>query len=216
MTGTRARKITLLTTFFLVVLVFVGGCRKAGLWLVKEDIPVHADVTVMLMGNIPDRVLQVADLYNRGISGKIWMVEDSFEGYRTLEERGVKVISNCTRARQAMIELGIPKDSIVIIPGDAVSTQMEVVKVSEFLDSKPEINSVLIVSSASHMRRASVIFTYAFRQLEHPVAVYSCPSSYSRFYASRWWKNKEDIQHVVIEYMKLGNFYLFDSKELRK
>ena len=216
MTGTRTRKIALLTTFFMVVMVFVGGCRKAGLWLVKEDIPVHADVTVMLMGSIPDRVLQVADLYNRGISGKIWIVEESIGNYHALEERGVKVVRNCTRARQALIELGIPEDSIVIIPGDAVSTQMEAVKVSESLDSKPEIKSVLIVSSASHMRRASVIFTTAFRQLEHPVAVYICPSSYSQFHASRWWKNREDIQQVVFEYMKLGSFYLFDRKELRK
>ncbi len=209
-------KIVLLSTLFVATIVFIGGCRKAGSWLVKESTPGHADVMVMLMGSIPNRVLQVADLYERGISGKVLMVEESIGDYQSLEDRGVRVTSNSTRAMRALVELGIPKDSIVILPGNSVSTQMEAVKVKEFLASNSGIKSVLIVSSASHMRRASLIFTNAFKQLEDPVEVHCSPSSYSRFNGTRWWRNREDIQDVMMEYVKLGSFYLFDRKELRK
>ena len=60
--------------FFIIILViltvtYIGGCRRAGRWLVKEDVPPHADAMVILMGNFPDRVLQAADLYHEGRAG---------------------------------------------------------------------------------------------------------------------------------------------------
>ena len=42
--------------FFIILItlsaVYIGGCRRAGTWLVKEDVPGHADAMVLLMGSI--------------------------------------------------------------------------------------------------------------------------------------------------------------------
>ena len=65
------RRIYILGILILFLLLAVGSCRKAGSWLVKEDNPVHADVMVMLMGSFADRILQVADLYEQGVAGKV-------------------------------------------------------------------------------------------------------------------------------------------------
>jgi len=200
----------------IVLLLLAGACRKAGTWLVKEDQPGQADAMVLLMGSIPDRVLQTADLYGRRVAGKVVVVEESMGAYRVLEERGARIISNSTQARNALVVLGIPEDSIVILPGDATSTQMEAEIIRDYLSINPAIETVLLVSSPAHTRRASMIFKAAFKTLEHPVGVYNSPSSYTTFYAEKWWRTKEDIQKVVLEYLKMGNFILFERRQLKQ
>ena len=200
----------------IVLLLLAGTCRKAGTWLVKEDQPGQADAMVLLMGSIPDRVLQTADLYGQKVAGKVVVVEESMGAYRVLEERGARIISNSTQARNALVVLGIPEDSIVILPGDATSTQMEAEIIRDYLSINPAIETVLLVSSPAHTRRASMIFKAAFKSLEHPVSVCSSPSSYTTFYAEKWWRTKEDIQKVVLEYLKMGNFVLFERRQLKQ
>lgn len=198
-----------------ILLLAVGGCRKAGTWLVKSDDPGHADAIILLMGSISDRVLQTADLYHENVVGKVWIVEEGMGAYRTLEERGVQIISNITQVRDALITMGIPADSIVILPGDATSTQMEAEITRDYLVTQSGIDTLLLVSSANHTRRAFKIFEAAFSTFEEPVALYCSPSSYTNFDAEKWWRRRDDIQDVFMEYLKLVNFVLFEKRELR-
>ena len=205
-----------LSVVLVVLLLAVGGCRRAGIWLVKADDPVHADAMILLMGSFSERVLQTADLYRENMAGEVWIVEEGMGAYRTLEERGVQMISNSTQARNALITLGVPADSIVILPGDASSTRMEAVITRDYLVARTGIDTLLLVSSAEHTRRAFKIFEAALKPIEEPVALYCSPSSYSNFHAKKWWRRRNDIQEVFMEYLKLANFYLFERRELRK
>ncbi len=202
------------------VLVFlvlaVGSCRKAGTWLVKADDPDHADVIVILMGSISDRVLQVADSYNDGVAARVWIVEEGMGAYRALEERGVQLISNSTQAKNALVSLGIPADSIEILPGDANSTRMEAELVRDHLLTQTGIDTILLVTSSSHTRRGFNLFKAAFHPMGKPPVLYCSSNSYTDFNASKWWRNKNHIQEVIDEYMKLVNFVLFERPELRK
>jgi len=169
---------------------------------------------VILMGNIPDRVLQAADLYNRGIAGRVIIVEESMGAFKKLEERGAHIISNTTQARNAAVSLGIPADSITILPDFARSTQQEAMIIREYLTNFTEIDTILHVTSEPHTRRASIIFRKAFEAKGNKVLVCSSPSIYSNYRAVGWWKYKEEIQSVVGEYVKLVNFWLFDLQKL--
>jgi uncharacterized SAM-binding protein YcdF (DUF218 family) len=209
-------RIIKIAVVLLILLLAVGSCRKAGSWLVKEDHPGHADVMVMLMGTIADRVLQTADLYTAGVAGKVWVVESEMGAYKALEERGVQIISNSTQARNALITLGIPADSILILPGDAASTRMEAEILRDYLYTQPGIDTLLLVTSTEHTRRAFKIFKAAFHPLEEPPGIYCSPNSYTNFHAEKWWRSKDDIEEVADEYMKLVNFVLFERGELRK
>jgi len=209
-------RIIKLGILLVIVLLAVGGCRKAGRWLVKNDNPGHADVMVLLMGSISDRVLQTADLYAEGVAGKVWIVEAAMGASRALEERGVQLISNTTQVKNALVSLGIPADSIVILPGDATSTRMEAGIVRDYLDTRTGIHSILLVTASLHTRRAFKLFRAAFHSLPEPPQLYCSPSSYTNFNAEKWWRNKEDIQSVVLEYMKLTDFVLFERRALRK
>ncbi|RLD91702.1 MAG: hypothetical protein DRJ29_13765 [Bacteroidetes bacterium] len=209
------KRIYILAVLTVILILAVGSCRKAGTWLVKADNPPHADVMVMLTGSISDRVLQTADLYNEGVATRLWIVEEGMGASRALEARGVKLISNTTQVKSAMITLGIPADSIRIVPGDAASTRMEAEIVRSYLHSQTGIDTLLLVTSAAHTRRAFKIFKAAFSPLDEPPVVCCSPSTYTDFHPEKWWRSKEDIQEVVNEYMKLTNFVFFERRELR-
>ena len=201
---------------FVIVLLAVGSCRKAGSWLVKADDPAYADVMVMLVGSISDRVLQTADLYYEGVAGKVWLVEAGMGADSTLKERGVQLISKSTQIRNSLISLGIPADSISLLPGGATSTQMEAEIVRDYLHKQTGMDTLLLVSSASHTRRASMIFKAAFDPLEEGILLYCSPNHYTNFHAEKWWRSREDIERVVMEYLKMVNFVLFQKRELRR
>ena len=188
----------------------LAGCRKAGEWLVKKDESLHADAMVILMGSVPDRILQAVDLYNNGVADKVLIVEGSMSGFRELKERGANFISGVEQVRNAAVDLGITAESIFMLKGNAKSTQEEALVVRKYLSENPSIDTLLLVSSSFHMRRAYMIFKSALRREEDPVYILSSPSTYTDFDAKKWWKSKEGIETVLLEYIKLMNFVLIE------
>ena len=209
-------KILFLLLLIIVIVICIGGCHKAGRFLVKEELPPRADALVILMGNFPERVLQAFDLYRDGRADRIVIVEESMGPYQNLEERGVRIETNSEQAVRSLITLGVPADSITLLPGDARSTLDEAVAVRDFLDHKPEADTLILVSSPAHMRRAALIFNRALRYQPVPVTIGCSPSSYSGFNPDKWWRRKEDIQSVMSEYLKICSFLLFEKRELKR
>jgi len=125
-------------------------------------------------------------------------------------------MSSSNRARYALIGLGVPEDSIVVLSGAATSTSMEAEITREYLLTQNGIDTLLLVTSTYHTRRAFKIFEAAFKPIEEPLTLYCSQSSYSRFSAEKWWRHRHDIEHVMMEYLKLANFYLFEKRDLRK
>ncbi len=200
--------------FLILILVSVTTCRNAGTWLVKKDPPAHADALVLLMGSIPDRVLEASDLYKAGLTDRVVIVEESMGAYRELEARGAHIISNTQQCRNAAIALGIPSESIVVLPGDACSTQQEAIIIRDYIKNRNGIDTILLVTSSDHTRRASMIFEKAFEKSGMQVVVYSCPSKYSKYNGKGWWKQKEGIQVVLFESVKIANFLFIEKYRL--
>jgi uncharacterized SAM-binding protein YcdF (DUF218 family) len=208
-------KIPLLGILVIFILLFIGGCRNAGKWLVKDDCQPDADAIVILMGSISDRTLQAFDLYQKNVADKIIIVEAGMGAYKALEERGVYIISNTTQVQNALISLGVPPDKIIILQGDATSTKMEAMIVLEYLKSNNSIHTVTLVTSPDHTRRASMIFGAAYKNKSPQVSFYSCPSTYAHFDPDRWWKSRDGIETVLLEYLKIGSYLLFEKRKLK-
>jgi len=196
---------------------YIGGCRRAGTWLVKESVPSHADALVLLMGNFTDRVLQTADLYRSGIADRVIIAEESMGGYKGLTDRGVKIISHTSQAVRSLVALGVPADSITILRGDARSTLDEAVIVRDYIGTNPGLDTLILVSSPYHLRRSSVIFGKAFKEAGLTVFTGTSGSgTYTGFDADRWWRSKEDIQHVLTEVIKIGSFVTVEGRRLKR
>jgi len=198
-----------------LIIFYIGGCRRLGNWLVRDDKPEHADAMVLLMGGISDRVLQAVDLFHEGKARRLIIVEESMGPYKTIQKRGATIISNTRQICNAAISMGVPPDSIVILDGDARSTLSEVVIVRDFIAGNRLIDTLILVTSAPHTRRAGMIFESAFRANDMQIEILCSPSVYSAFHAERWWKDKEGIQDVLSELIKIGNFLIFEKKQLK-
>jgi len=207
------------STLFLVLLLilaitYIGGCRRAGAWLVKEDVPGHADAIILLMGNFPERVLQVYDTWESGQADRVIIVEESMGAFAALESRGASIMSNSEQAAGSLVAFGIPRDNIVLLPGNARSTLDEAYAVGKYLAGNSETDTLILVSSPAHMRRAHIIFKRTLRSMDKAVVIGCKPSSYSSFNGVKWWRRKEDIQTVFSEYIKIASFMLIEKHKL--
>lgn len=205
--------------FFIVLtglcVVCISGCRRAGQWLVKEDLPKHADALVILMGNFSERVLQAVDVYDKDLANRMIIVYESMGPYRELESRGALIVRTTEQARDAAVALGVPADSIIMLPGDASSTLDEAIAVRDYLKLKPSVDTLILVSSPAHMRRAHMIFRASLHNSPQKILVGCSPSRYSDFNPGKWWRRKEDVQSVLSEYVKIISFVLFEHRQLK-
>ncbi len=209
----------ILVFIFLIIVVsafYISGCRRTGHWLMKESVPPHADAIVLLMGSFPERVLEAVDLYHEGKSARLLIVYESMGPYQVLESRGADIMRTTEQARDAAIDLGVPADSITMLPGEARSTLDEAVVIREYIRDKPDIDTLLLVSSPAHMRRSYMIFRKILGNSGKPIYVGTSPSTYSSFNPDKWWKRKEDIQSVVSEMVKILSFLTIERREDRK
>lgn len=199
-----------LIIFTLGILLFT----RAGSYLVRADSFKHGDAMVLLMGNWPERLLHANDLYSAGVSGSLLLVEEDNGALKWLNEKGIALESTSQQCFRAAIALGIPHYRINLLPGDAQSTQMEAIVARKFLYKCSGIDTLIVVSSPSHTRRAGMIFEEAIKSLDRKVLLYTSPSPYSDFTGEKWWNDREDIQIVVMEYLKIFNFLVFEQWEL--
>lgn len=193
------------------------GIIDAGNWLIKQDESLLSDAIVVLMGSVNDRILHAMDIYEEGWASRMIMVETASPSrIELIEERGGIHTSNTMQSRALAIDMGFPPDSIIILQGGARSTLEEFTIILEYLMTCPDMDTLIIVSSADHMRRASIIINTASDFSRNDLEICCQPSVYSDFCPSKWWKNKEDIQAVSMEYLKLAHFFFFEKRKLKK
>lgn len=197
--------------FVLIVVGVVLMLLEAGSFLVKKDKLYRADAIVLLMGSIPDRVLQTELIYKQGLGRRIILVEENMEGFHDLRKRGSPIVSNTDQCYNALVYLGINEEFINVLPGSARSTIQEALIIKDFIKSNPSVDTLILVSSPSHTRRASMIFSKILKHYEVPAVIYTSPGEKSTFNAARWWKSREDIQYVLTEYVKILSFLFIDQ-----
>lgn len=200
----RGRRRKIFAGLLLLLLLFLLLVPpRMGRWLVVEAELQPAGAMVILMGSIADRALEAKDVYEQGYATSIVMVKPRQRGAVHLEPYGVELPSNSELTAYALGELGVPQDSIRILPGGAVSTREEAQIIRNFLEENPQIDSFILVSSRAHLRRGNMIFRKELRKLDHPVQIIPRPSSYSEFREDKWYRHRESAKSVFLEYLKI-------------
>lgn len=197
--------------FILIVLLFL---RFGGEILVVEDdvADVEGAMLVLLMGSVGDRSLGAYELYENGTVDHILMVESYLARRELLDEKNIHIPEDAELSKQILTELGVPEEDITVLPGDAESTKDEALAVKRYIENHPEIDTIIITTSKYHSLRSKQIFKKALKNED--VVIYSSPTPYDRFQARGWYQNREDIQRVVMEYLKLANHYLYEQFQL--
>lgn len=203
--------IGIIVIFFLLILFLWFSRAKIGQILVTSDPVIESDLIVVLMGSTYDRILQAADLYHDDYADRIVFIDSYIEARELAENRGVQVYGNALISQMAAMDLGISEEAILTLPGYARSTQDEALVIRNYLDKNQEINRLILVTSRSHSSRSKKIFQKAFQTLNRDIQIISIPSQYDSFDADHWWKDREGMKQVVLEYLKLIHFYFHEQ-----
>lgn len=197
--------LVILLAFFVFLSIFI--VPNLGQWLVVMDELQESDLIVVLMGSVYDRILEVADLYDEGYSDRIVLINSYITAKDIITNRGIKAYGDTMLSKMAAIDLGIPEEDVLILEGNSRSTQDEALTIREYIRNNGEIESIILVTSKYHSGRAKKIFKKALSVLDREIDVYCSPSKYDPSNVDQWWRNREDFQWVVFEYLKLANFY---------
>ncbi|MBN1402117.1 MAG: YdcF family protein [Anaerolineae bacterium] len=195
----RARWPGCLVLLLLAVLVVILG----PLWLpwiarvlVVDQPPVAADAMMVLGGgdgSVQDRAIQ---LYNEGWAPLI--ISSGEPPNLPGPER-----SYAELGADYMIERGVPRESILVVP-QATSTYEEAV-VCLALCQERGVERLLVIADPYHTRRTSLTFGHVFR--DAPITLTFVGARPDWFDPSDWWKSERPVLAVFQEYLKLG-YYL--------
>lgn len=190
-----------------VVLALAVYCfDQLGPFLAKEDALQKADAILVLAGTPMRRPLEAADLYLAGYGSRIVLTRATREGgERALVERGVPFAEDVVRAHDALVQLGIPDEAILVPARIHDSTAAEAITLRE-LAGRHGWRSIIIVSSKYHLRRAGFAFRRELRGTN--VQVMMRGTRYDGLEPDRWWRRRGDLREIVPEVPKLVAYVL--------
>ena len=163
-------------------------------FLIIEDPIQHADIIHVIAGG-DHRTNYGISLYQQGYGDVLFFTG----GWCTLHHD-----VHAEHSQQMALEQGVDADDIFIDPTEITSTYMEAERLKAYIETSPkEINSVIIVSDAFHMRRAR----WAYRRVlgkEIDLIMAPVPLELSP-YQREWWRDTESTTMIKEEYLK--SFY---------
>ena len=191
----------------ILFVLFVPLLGFAGRQMVQVDPPERSDAMLVLASSL-DRIIEAADLYQQGYAPVILLTQtypNASEQY--LLDRGIDVERNEERRERVLEALGVPGDSIMILPGLVDSTADEARVFADWSKGR-SIASVMIVTSVYHTGRTRLTFE---RTLDGtPIVVRVHPSSLVRFDPDAWWRSRDTLRTGIIEFQKLVYYRLFE------
>lgn len=205
--------LVILIVAFLALIVFA---LKAGGWLVRNDELRPSDLIVIMMGPVPDRALQAAELYQKGFAKHIVFTNEFQPGADQLEPLGIKLETTADVFRKALVKLGVPDSAIILLPYVSSSTQDEALWIAKFLADNPQYQSLILVTSSYHSRRAGAIFRQVLRHLPDRLQMTVSPNPYTSFRVEDWWKDRMSAKLLILEYIKWTHFQLSERWRIKK
>jgi uncharacterized SAM-binding protein YcdF (DUF218 family) len=189
---------------FMLASVAVGGwlvrepvlVGAADLWIVSDSIT-RADAIVVLGGGLEIRPIVAAELWRRGLAGKILISQVSEE--RTASTGGIP--SDSELNREALLKLGVPAGAIEKFGTASTNTRDEAVALREWAE-RNAASVFIIPSEIFPARRVRWIFRREFFGTAVSIEVPSFERpGYTRW---DWWKTEQGLlafQNEVLKYI---------------
>jgi len=177
----------------LLVLVAIGS--QAGRFLVV-DAPQRSDAIVVLAGETSIRPAHAVELLRQGMASRLFL---------DVEANDVIYDQPRTAIAQRYVSSLPEKERLAVCPITGLSTYGETDDVSRCLQLFGA-RSVLIVTSASHTRRALRIFRHRLPQYQFTAAAAQDPVHFGIL----WWSNREWAKTTFDEWLKLTWWELVD------
>jgi uncharacterized SAM-binding protein YcdF (DUF218 family) len=188
-----------ITLVFVLVLVLTHALWLAliGGFLIVSEPMQRADALVPLAGHV-ERVEYAAELFEQGLA-------ESFVATNMPHHTpGVRESYSALVAREASWH-GVPP-SAIIQATTVVSTTYQEALVIRDLAQQQEWQSLLIVTSPSHTRRARYIFRDVFQATG--IHIRMQPVADHWYTPDSWWKRQDGLRATWTEYLKFGLYLI--------
>lgn len=178
--------------------------------LVKDNIR-KSDCIVPLNGDTYFRTKTAAELFKQGYSKNIVMsvlpkpVVEPREYYIFLLKIRALETSDEPNKRTILMafrHFGIDPADIHFTGTDVTSTFEEAVATKKFMTEKG-YKSLILVTSAFHMRRALTLFKWVFRNSR--ISIYNCSVGNEAFDLPHWWRRERDVRILITEYISFAH-----------
>jgi uncharacterized SAM-binding protein YcdF (DUF218 family) len=170
-------------------LPLIGG------FLIVADPLQPADAIVPLAGGV-ERVEYAAKLYHNDYA--TWFVATSMPHNMP----GIRESYSTLISREAMWH-GVPEEAIVQATTLVSTTYQEALVVRD-LAQQQEWDTLLVVSSPSHTRRARWIFRDVFADTAIEIRVHPVDDHW--YTPAIWWQRQDGLRETWTEYLKLGMY----------
>jgi uncharacterized SAM-binding protein YcdF (DUF218 family) len=172
-----------------------------GEYLIVEHKPQKADLIVCLGGTGIGNFLGTVDVFQKGLAPYIFKAKElKPDGLEYLKGKVENYPTEFDLFMMVAEGFGIPEEAILSPEKRVGSTIEEANLVRTFVLDKG-FDSLIVVTSLTHSRRAYLTFKRVFKDSE--VRLISLPSHYQQFNSKDWWKNRENTKELIIEYQKL-------------
>lgn len=196
----RARHVARFLILLLLIWPPLAWLAAKGL-IVRAELP-HADVLVVLGGSSTyiERTQRAAQIYSEGRVAKIVLTNDGQQGgWSEKEQRNPWFVEH---AAQELQRAGVPAEKIEILPQIVSSTYEEAQLLHKYAITH-SLQSLLIVTSAYHSRRANWAFRRVFQSSSIAVGIEPALTGHQTPSPSAWWLHLRGWRMVPVEYMKL-------------
>ena len=167
----------------------------------------HADATVVLSGaaTFRERANYAARIFNEGRSFQIILTNDGHRsGWASATQRNPYYYE---RAIDELQRAGVPRLLIEVVAPSVDSTYDEAVLLREYCDSHG-VNSLLIVTSSYHSRRALWTFRRLFQGSKTDVGLEAVGVGIDTPSPPTWWLHLRGWQMVPTEYLKIVYYWV--------
>jgi uncharacterized SAM-binding protein YcdF (DUF218 family) len=197
---TRRRRIVYA---LLVCILLWPFAAWAGARLLITEAPLaKADAIVVLGGsaNYKERAHEAARLLLDGHSQRIVITNDNRRGpWSSAEQRNLFFYE---RSFEELKNAGVPAERVELLPQPVSGTHDEAELVRQYA-SDHSFESVLIVTSAYHSRRALWTFSRVFRDTGIKIGLAAAPPMIESPRPATWWLTRRGWRLVPTEYVKM-------------
>ena len=201
--STRSTRTRTLAVVAIIITLALSAYAFAnvGRFFTADDPVQKADAIFVLAGSTMDRPLEAVDLYQAGYAPRIVLTRETPErGILIIARRGVVLPFRADEARDAMIQLGVPMDAIVVPPRIHDNTAQEA-QTLRALGREHRWRRVIVIAARYQTRRARMAMRRELRDTGIDVDVRG--TRYDAVNPDRWWTSRGDWRWVMSEGAKL-------------
>ncbi len=176
----------------LIILLHPFLLTLTGTLLIKSDQLKRSDVIIVLAGEHGERVKFGSQLYKEGYADTMLL-----SGGEIVNFPGSKIITWAGLMKEYAMRLGVPENSILLQKKSRNTYEDALFSYQILENSLPD--SVILVTSPYHSKRAASLFKKVFNHVE----IYSVPVVNSWFNPNSWWKSMEGRHQVLREYFAI-------------